>query len=34
MPIPLDRGPRVGSDLVLIDVHAGLTVDILPLPAS
>ena len=24
----------VGSDLVLIDVHAGLIVDILPLPAS
>ena len=24
----------VGTDLVLIDVHAGLIVDILPLPAS
>ena len=24
----------IGTDLVLIDVHAGLIVDILPLPAS
>lgn len=43
LPCVLDALPRlpveleyriVGSDLVLIDVHAGLIVDILPLPAS